>query len=426
MTTIRRSHLRTIGRNPREAFCEAQLLVVNRRWGARFVRRSAMLCLLLLADCFAHGQQPSRETHSRTAAIPAAEFSRLVQEFSEGGGSFFSDNFTSNEISYLHIADRLRERGISGGAYLGVGPEQNFTYIAKIRPQIAFIVDIRRQAVLQHLLYKAIFQKAKNRAQFLSLLFSRPLTGAALSGKIPSLEVLLESVNQASTSEVIFKTNLATMRETIEREFQFPLSPDDLHSLEYVYRAFWRANLDISFRFGGMRWGGGFPRLRDLILATDLSGKLGNFLAREQDYEFVRKLELKNRVIPVVGDFGGAKALASVAAYLQRHGYTVSAFYTSNVEQYLFADEMFGAFVENVRKLPVTRQSVIIRSARANWIPNTPQISGYRMTTVMGNISVFLQDYDAGLYSDYWSLVTTHYIPPGDVPTDAVTPVPVP
>src|SRR5262245_47666540 len=90
-------------------------------------------------------------------SLSAAELSRLIREFSEENGYFRSDNFTSNETAYLTVVDTLRRLGASGGAYLGVGPEQNFTYIAKIRPRIAFIVDIRRQAMIQHLMYKAIF-----------------------------------------------------------------------------------------------------------------------------------------------------------------------------------------------------------------------------------------------------------------------------
>ena len=108
-------------------------------------------------------------------SLTAAEFSRLSREMSEEGGFFRSDNFTSNETAYLTVVDKLRQLGATGGAYIGVGPEQNFTYIAKIRPRIVFIVDIRRQAVLQHLMYKAIFRLTDNRVQFLSALLSRPL-----------------------------------------------------------------------------------------------------------------------------------------------------------------------------------------------------------------------------------------------------------
>jgi hypothetical protein len=93
---------------------------------------------------------------AQAKGLSAAEFTRTIQDVSEPGGFFRSDNFTSNETSYLHVIDKLREMHLGGGAYIGVGPEQNFTYIAKLRPQIAFIVDIRRQAMIQHLLYKAL------------------------------------------------------------------------------------------------------------------------------------------------------------------------------------------------------------------------------------------------------------------------------
>src|ERR1044072_8511627 len=108
-------------------------------------------------------------------SLTAAEFSRLIRELSEEGGYFRSDNFTSNETSYLHVIDKMRQLGATGGAYLGVCPEQNFTYIAKIRSRIAFIIAIRRQAIIQHLMYKAIFHLSPTRPQFLSRLLSRPL-----------------------------------------------------------------------------------------------------------------------------------------------------------------------------------------------------------------------------------------------------------
>ena len=49
---------------------------------------------------------------------------------------------------------------MKGGVYVGVGPNQNFTYIAAIRPELAFIVDIRRQNLLEHLLFKVLTEKS--------------------------------------------------------------------------------------------------------------------------------------------------------------------------------------------------------------------------------------------------------------------------
>src|SRR4029077_7572961 len=131
------------------------------------------------------------------------------------GGYFQADNFTSNETSYLHVVDKLKDLGVSGGAYLGVGPEQNFTYIAKIRPRIAFMVDIRREAILEHLLYKAIFHLAHDRAEFLSLLFSKPLSKSRAEAN-GSIEDLLKYIFESPVSPRVYSENLTTIQKTIE------------------------------------------------------------------------------------------------------------------------------------------------------------------------------------------------------------------
>jgi len=344
-------------------------------------------------------------------AISAAEFSRMVRYFSEPGGSFFSDNFVSNETAYLLVLDKLKQLGVSGGAYVGVGPEQNFTYIAKIRPQIAFIIDIRRAAIIQHLMYKAIFQVAGDRAHFLSWLFSKPLDAKGAPGPDASIQDMVEYFGKAPSPERMYHDNLAAVRRTIEKDFEFPLSPADVQELEHVYGAFQQGNLNISFRFDGGMGGfyGGFPTLRDLVLEKDLRGNLGNFLATEEDYEFVRDLHRKNRIIPVVGDFAGAKAFAAVGDYLRENGYTVSALYVSNVEQFLFGDRVFNLFVENVRRLPRNDRSTIIRALRTG-LAHPAYVPGHRMTTVLQNMNVFLKDFDAGLFPDYRSLALTDFI----------------
>ena len=368
---------------------------------------TALLTGLCIAGApLAHGRKKPRADSRHADPIPIAEFSRMVRDFSEEGGYFQADNFTSNETSYLHVVDKLKELGVSGGAYIGVGPEQNFTYIAKIHPRIAFMVDIRRQAILEHLLYKAIFHLSHDRAEFLSLLFSKPLSKnrAETSG---SVEDLLKYIFESPVSPKVYSENLTTIQKTIEEDFQIPLSADDQESLRRSYYIFWRLNLRIAY-------GPGFPNLADLIMETDLHGKLGNFLASEMDFQFVRELQEQNRVIPVVGDISGHKAVATVADYLRKNGYTVSAFYTSNVEEYLYGDDLFGGFAENLAKLPIDQHSVIIRSVKGYLGPHPAYLAGERMMSLLEKISVFLADYKAGLVPDYWSLVTTHFISGND------------
>ena len=105
--------------------------------------------------------------------LTTTEFPRLIEKISEPGGFFDTDNLISNEASYLHVLGRLRKMNVEGGAYIGVGPDQNFSYITQIRPRIAYIVDIRRDNVLEHLLFKALFAISRNRVEYLCNLTGR-------------------------------------------------------------------------------------------------------------------------------------------------------------------------------------------------------------------------------------------------------------
>jgi hypothetical protein len=212
----------------------------------------------------------------------------------------------------------------------------------------------------------------------------------------------------------MFERNLDLIDSVIEQQFRFALSDHDRESLEYIYTSFKDENLEIQYRSGGVNFPGNpwgdFPAFREILLEKDLNGRYGNFLASREDYAFVRDLQEQNRIIPVVGDFSGTKALAGVADYLKRSGYTVSAFYTSNVEQYLFANGLFGGFANNVKKLPIDDRSLFIRAFPNTQEPHPASVTGHRLTTLLEKMPVFLRDFDLGLYQDYWELVTTHYI----------------
>ena len=122
--------------------------------------RGALLTLLALG-CASPLQRPVAEAAARVVrqplALPArlsdAEFWRLTTGMSEPGGSFLSDNFVSNELTFPGIANALEARWKPGGVYIGVGPEQNFAYIAALKPRMVFLLDIRRQMVMHQLMY---------------------------------------------------------------------------------------------------------------------------------------------------------------------------------------------------------------------------------------------------------------------------------
>src|SRR5262245_9107094 len=123
------------------------------------------------------------------------EFWRLSSASSEPDGYFRSDNLLSNETNFQYVIPGLLEVAKPGRVYMGVGPEQNFTYIAALKPSMAFIVDIRHGNLDLHLMYKALFELSANRAEFVSKLFSR---------KQPA------NMNNESTANQLFSALLRT------------------------------------------------------------------------------------------------------------------------------------------------------------------------------------------------------------------------
>jgi hypothetical protein len=332
-----------------------------------------------------------------------AEFWGLVSDFSEPNGYFRSDNFLSNERAYQRVIPTLTSTIRPGGVYLGVGPEQNFTYIVALKPKLAFIVDIRRGNLDEHLLYKAFIEMSADRADFLSRLFARQRP-AELAANAP-VETLFNAYQEAPASQELFDENLQAARDWLTNRHRFALTPDDLDGLEHVYSAFYQAGPGLNYSFLNAGFGRrGFPTYADLMTETDGRGEQRGYLASEENFRTLKQLERNNAVVPIVGNFAGPKALRSVGRYLNEHHATVSAFYTSNVEMYLFqqADDWTN-FFENVATLPVTGTSTFIRSVSNGGFQNTPP--GFRATTKLCSIAYLLKSYHSGRIRGYGDVI---------------------
>jgi len=306
-------------------------------------RRQLAAILATLVMCasvlfYTYGRGVSAK--SIPAELSDREFWRLVDEFSEPNGYFRSDNLLSNENAFQHVIPTLQANLPADGVYLGVGPEQNFTYIAALHPKLAFIIDIRRGNMNLQLLYKAFMELSHDRADFLSRLFARPRP-PKLDDKTP-VDELFDAYELAAPSDELFQKNLQEASEHLTKVHKFGLSPDDLRGLEYVYTAFFKAGPDLNYSFSGGPFGGGFrfPTYATLMTESDTRGDHRSYLATEANFRIVREMELHNAIIPVTGDFAGPKALRSVGRYLKDHDATVTAIYTSNVEQYLFQSDV--------------------------------------------------------------------------------------
>jgi hypothetical protein len=251
----------------------------------------------------------------------------------------------------------------TGRAYLGVGPEQNFTYIAALRPAMAFIIDIRRGNLDLQLLYKALFELSSDRAQFVSLLFSKPRP----AGPTPksSASDIFEAYSTVESSERLYVENMSSIRNQLFTKHGFELSEEDLRGIEYVYHAFAMFGPDIKYSPVGLGGGTIQPTYAALMAATDQGGLARGFLSTEEAFAFLKNLQSRNLIVPVVGDFAGAKAIRAVGTYLKQKGALVSAFYLSNVEEYLRQNGVWLDFCANVSELPRDGTSTFIRSTRS-------------------------------------------------------------
>jgi hypothetical protein len=301
--------------------------------------------------------------------IADAAYWKLIESSSEPGGEFQSENFLSNETGFQAVLPILQQTMKPGGVYMGVGPEQNFTYITGIRPKIAFIIDIRRQNMLEHMIYKAVFEMSADRADFIARLFSlkRP---AGLSEK-STVDELFNAFDGAQPLDNDgFQKNLEELKDLLLNKHNFGLTSDDQEHIAHVYTVFRTFGPQLDYNSGSFRGRGrgGMPNYAELMTATDQRGEKRSYLATEDNYRFLRDMESRNLLVPLTGDFGGSVAIRAVGQYLKDHNATVSAFYLSNVEQYLFQGNGnqnggWTNFYENVANLPLDASSTFIRSA---------------------------------------------------------------
>lgn len=356
--------------------------------------------VLLVALLLLPAQAPAQTAPARRPAADTS-FAAVVARLSEPGGYFDTDNLISNESSYLHVMEGLRRLGVRGGAYLGVGPDQNFSYIAAVRPSIAILVDIRRDNLLEHLLFKALFELSRDRAEYLGLLLARP--AAARRSPDEPIEKIVAHFDAMPYDPDL----LGSTRERVHRRiatYRLDLSEADLGTIDRFHQAFATAGLGLRFQSFGRAPQYYYPTLRDLILARDREGRLASYLASDEAFQVVRGMQLRNRIIPAVGDLSGDRALPAIARFLAERGERLSVYYTSNVEFYLANDGALDDFAANVRGFPLAPNAVIIRSLFRTAHPQS--VPGFYSTQLLQPIDTLLAAHAAGRIRGYYDLVT--------------------
>jgi hypothetical protein len=345
---------------------------------------------------------PAARPAAQTPATAAARgFAAEIAALSEPGGYFDTDNLISNERSYLHVIPDLAAAGVKGGAYVGVGPDQNFSYIAHVRPSVAFMLDIRRDNLLLHLLFKSLFAMAHTRVEYLALLFGRPPPDPATGWTDKSIDALVTYLDDVRPLPA---PALATLRTRVSQQLArtgVPLAAADRETIARFHQQFIAAGLSLQFHSAGRAPQFNYPTYRDLMLEVDRAGVRRSFLASEADFQFVKGLQDRDLVIPVVGNLAGPSALVAIGKSLTRRGERLSTFYASNVEFYLFREGTFAQFIENLKQVPRADRAVVIRSAFGGYVA----VPGYNSTSLIQPIGALVDGFAKGQFREYGELV---------------------
>ena len=311
----------------------------------------------LLAALLAVAASPS--LRSAAPSLTDQEFRTLIANVSERGGTFVTDNIVSNEIAMQDVLPDLERT--HRGAYIGVGPEQNLTYISALQPSIAFIVDLQRGNLLLHLMYKALVEMSADRADFLSKLFARPRpSGLAGDADAATLLAAYASVPMSAASA---DAELGAILNRLTNVHGVALTRNDRDKIAKTYRALAAGGPNLRGDFGRSAsvpsW---VPSYAEMLSQTAPDGRNHSFLGSEANFSTLKSYESRNLIVPIVGDFTGEKALRAVGDYLRRRDMTVGTFYASNVEEYLFRTDAWRRFFRNLESLPLDRDATLVRT----------------------------------------------------------------
>ena len=368
---------------------------------------AAVITLSLAAVAPACGQA---DPVARGAPDSIADLRGLIGRLSDAGGYFDTDNLISNEQGYQQVLVAMSRLGVKGGAYIGVGPDQNYTYIARIRPRIAIVVDIRRDNMLQHLLFKALFARASNRAEFLALWTGRPVPTNVAAYANRSIDAITARIDSTPATPASAEYARKLVREEVARS-GIPLTPQDLATISRFHDAFIADGLSLRFASVGRAPQPYYPTLRQLILEHDSDGQQRSYLASEPDFQFIKSMHRRNLIVPVTGDLAGTRTLSGIARYLREIHEPVSALYVSNVEDYLIRDGRFPSYISGVRALPRDSNAVIIRSFFGRGGGHPESTGEYFATQLLQRLDHFAKDMSVGEISSYYELVNRDYVP---------------
>ena len=302
-----------------------------------------------------------------------------------------------------------------GAVYLGVAPEQNFTYTRCTSAEDG--VHCRYPPTLELLMYKALFEMSVDRVEFACRLFSR----RPQVGRTATVEALFRGLESVRGSTPLFREALQAIYDRLEKQRGFRLTAVDKQGIEKVFNVFlsgWAAN--------GLR----VPESNTEPCGTQL---LPAHVDNRSPWKTMELPRQRRKLRPDTSDAAkesdrpagrrltGPRTLKAVGQYVSQHGSTIAAFYISNVEDYI--RHSWSQYVSNLRSLPVDDFSVFIRFQPSSYtsLESIESLSSATTgeTTMnlnqIGQIALHADDLDRAVafYRDTLGMRFLFQVPPG-------------
>jgi hypothetical protein len=252
-------------------------------------------------------------------------------------------------------------------------------------------------------MYKALIEMSADRAEFAAKLFSRN-TPANIKENATA-ETVLSAVYNLPASREMYEKNLKAITNHLTKTHGFTLTDNELKDLEYIYGSFFAFGPGISYSNGNNRGGTIYPTYWDMQVTDDNTGKTYAYLGSEESFRAIKRMEEANLIVPVTGNFGGPKALKAVGAWVRERGATVTTFYTSNVEQYLFQDNIWRDYYNNVATMPLDSTSMFIRSVFSGQA-GFGGGGGLRSAQLTSSIGGLLAAFKDGKINSYYDVIS--------------------
>ncbi|MCA9718762.1 MAG: hypothetical protein H6713_18240 [Myxococcales bacterium] len=295
---------------------------------------------------------------------------------------YVQSNEKRHDLFFPYITGR-------GGAYVGVGSDQNFTLIGRARSELVFLMDIDYRVVGLHRIYGLLIPRAESPDALIEMFAEerRDATIAALEEGFRA-----QGLDDRAVRTLIGGYKAA--RETVYRHLK---------------------------------------RVRDR--AHD--GAPTTWLSDPAMFKHIQTLHAQGRVRVMSGDLTGSSTLRTVAAACRALGVEVEVMYMSNAEEYFMYTPDFA---QNIKGLPASADAVVVRTIYSRKWPHPPHALWAYQVQPLRDLQARLDDprnrarkpmmrwaknlgelnMDTGQKG--LSLIALEPITPGAAPTDAAAP----